>query len=59
VAVNGALGRGDEDVAAPFDGGEAMSSSPWEEALGEGDVDVATPALERGGDVLIAVGKGT
>ncbi len=57
--MNGALGRGDEDVAAPFDGGEAMSSSPWEEALGEGDVDVATPALERGGDVLIAVGKGT
>jgi hypothetical protein len=38
-----------------------MSSSPWEEALGKGDEDVATPdwglKLERGGDVLIAVGE--
>ena len=24
--------------------GEAMSTSPWEEALGKGDEDVATPA---------------
>jgi hypothetical protein len=39
--------------------GEAMSSSPWGEALGEGDGDVATPVwdveLEWGGDVFIAV----
>jgi hypothetical protein len=34
--------------------GEAMSSSPWGRALGQGDVDVAAPALERGGDVIIA-----
>ena len=36
--------------------GEVMSSSPLGGALGQGDVDVAAPALERGGDVLIAVG---
>jgi hypothetical protein len=39
-----------------------MSSSPWGGALGKGDGDVATPAfaleMERGGDVLIAVGEG-
>jgi hypothetical protein len=42
--------------------GAAMSSSPWEEALGEGDGDVAAPVwdgeLGRGGDVIIAVGRG-
>jgi|GEM_PF-5558597 len=41
---------------------EVLSLLPWEEALGEGDEDVAAPAwgveLGRGGDVLIAVGKG-
>ncbi len=39
----GALGQGDEDVAAPFGSGVAMSSSPWGGAWGEGDVDVAAP----------------
>jgi hypothetical protein len=37
--------------------GAVMSSSPWR-ILHNGDEDVATPAmdLERGGDVLIAMG---
>jgi hypothetical protein len=40
------------------DFGAAMSSSPWDR-LWNGDEDVATPAWdqERGGDVLIAVGR--
>jgi hypothetical protein len=37
-----------------------MSSTPWGGALGDGGEDVATPVvgLGRGGDVLIAVGRG-
>jgi hypothetical protein len=42
--------------------GEAMSSSPWEEALGKGDVDVATPfhggfcgGLKKGGGREVAI----
>jgi hypothetical protein len=40
--------------------GKAMSSTPWGGALGDGGEDVATPVvgLGRGGDVLIAVGRG-
>jgi hypothetical protein len=54
---DGALGKGDEDVAAPALGWRGDVLIAVGRALGKGDEDVAAPALGWGGDVLIAVGR--